>query len=540
MASRTWLAVALMLFIWFGWLRWFAPVPTEQPNKTAVTSTARSSDTSPISSPQGKGSSIENTQISSGFVSEFSPIAQVATKEFNSPLLNVVFSAIGGKLMSVKLPKYHETIDDKSPLITLVSPEMSSLTAAALFSDKELNEFSRGLFETKHEGNLFSFSKKTKDAVFIKEYLLSPESNFIEANFKISFLQDKKREWGNLLIPIGTNDVEPFDAQIPLKSWEVVYYQNDEIKRITLDKVRSENEAVHQGHTEWLGFGNRYFSSVVINQTQQINPDVVVKKTENFNGAYLRYPIILKEGQKEIQFSFKFYLGPKNYKELSKTPGLKKLIDYGTFAVFAYPLLELLRFFYKFIHNYGVAIILLTLLVRALFYPLTQKSMKSMKAMQKLQPKIAALKEKYKDDQKKLNEEQMALFKAHKVNPAGGCLPMLIQLPVFIALYAVLGNSIELFHAPFFGWIHDLSTKDPFYIYPVLMGIAMFLQQKMTPSAGMDPMQQKMMYFMPVIFTFMMINLPSGLTLYIFVSTILGVIQQVSMKDKQGVVPQPS
>ncbi|MBM4304760.1 MAG: membrane protein insertase YidC, partial [Deltaproteobacteria bacterium] len=174
------------------------------------------------------------------------------------------------------------------------------------------------------------------------------------------------------------------------------------------------------------------------------------------------------------------------------------------------------------------------------FYPLTQKSMKSMKAMQKLQPKIAELKEKYKDDQKKLNEEQMALFKTHKVNPAGGCFPMLIQLPVFIALYAVLGNSIELFHAPFFGWIHDLSTKDPFYIYPVLMGIAMFLQQKMTPSAGMDPTQQKMMYFMPVIFTFMMINLPSGLTLYIFVSTILGVVQQVSMKDKQGVVPQPS
>ena len=158
--------------------------------------------------------------------------------------------------------------------------------------------------------------------------------------------------------------------------------------------------------------------------------------------------------------------------------------------------------------------------------------------MQKLQPQIAAIKEKHKDDQKKLNEEQMALFKVHKVNPAGGCLPMLVQLPVFIALYAVLGNSIELFHAPFFGWIQDLSTKDPFYIYPVLMGAAMFLQQKMTPSAGMDPAQQKMMYFMPVIFTFMMINLPSGLTLYIFVSTLLGVLQQGALKDKKGSLPQ--
>jgi YidC/Oxa1 family membrane protein insertase len=164
--------------------------------------------------------------------------------------------------------------------------------------------------------------------------------------------------------------------------------------------------------------------------------------------------------------------------------------------------------------------------------------MKSMKEMQKLQPKIAALKEKYKDDQKKLNEEQMALFKAHKVNPAGGCLPMLVQLPVFIALYAVLGNSIELFHAPFFGWIQDLSTKDPFYVYPVLMGLAMVLQQKMTPSSGVDPAQQKMMMFMPVIFTFMMINLPSGLTLYIFVSTLLGVAQQMALRDKKGTVPQ--
>ncbi|MFM8313620.1 MAG: membrane protein insertase YidC, partial [Deltaproteobacteria bacterium] len=318
------------------------------------------------------------------------------------------------------------------------------------------------------------------------------------------------------------------------------FYQNDEIKRLTLEKLRKENEVVNQGHTEWLGFGNRYFSSVVVTQDSPINPDVVYKKTENFNGAYLRYPLVLKDGQKELNFSLKFYVGPKDFNELSKVPGLKQLIDFGTFKVFAYPLLSILRFFYKFINNYGVAIILLTLLVRALFYPLSQKSMKSMKEMQKLQPKIAVLKEKYKDDQKKLNEEQMALFKAHKVNPAGGCLPMLVQLPVFIALYAVLGNSIELFHAPFFGWIHDLSSRDPFYIYPILMGLAMLLQQKMTPSSGMDPVQQKMMYFMPVIFTFMMINLPSGLTLYIFVSTLLGVAQQLSLKDKKGNVPQPA
>jgi YidC/Oxa1 family membrane protein insertase len=157
-----------------------------------------------------------------------------------------------------------------------------------------------------------------------------------------------------------------------------------------------------------------------------------------------------------------------------------------------------------------------------------------MKAMQRLQPQIAALKEKYKDEPAKMQQEQMTLFKTHKVNPMGGCLPMLVQLPVFIALYAVLGNSIELFQAPFFGWIQDLSTKDPYYIYPVLMGVSMFVQQKLTPAVGMDPAQQKVMMFMPVLFSGMMINLPSGLTMYIFVSTLLGIFQQVMMKDKNA------
>lgn len=516
-------------------MRWLAPVPPTSTNNSVATQALPSQAT------DSSGSSIKvSAAAQSATVSNFSPIVLGQTSAIKTSGLDLLFSSNGGKLMVAKLNKFHETIDDKSPLIAPVSNEKSSLAFGALFTDEKLSDFSRGAFEAKQIGSVLTFSKKNKIASVTKEYRVSESSNFIEANFKISFPKEDRREWGNLLIPVGTNDTEVFDGQIPLSAWEVVYYQNDEINRVALDKLRKEDESVKQGHTEWLAFGNRYFSSVVINQESQINPDVVFKKTEGFNGAYLRYPIVLKNGQKEIQFSLKFYLGPKEYNELSTVPGLKKLIDFGTFAVCAYPLLDLLRFFYKFIHNYGAAIILLTILVRALFYPLSQKSMKSMKQMQKLQPKIAALKEKYKDDQKKLNEEQMALFKTHKVNPAGGCLPMLVQLPVFIALYAVLGNSIELFHAPFFGWIQDLSTKDPYYIYPILMGLAMLIQQKMTPSAGMDSVQQKMMYFMPVIFTFMMVNLPSGLTLYIFVSTLLGVLQQVALKDKKGTVPQPA
>jgi YidC/Oxa1 family membrane protein insertase len=536
MASKTWLAVSLMLLIWFGYIRWFAPVPPQQ----ATQSVASQSVAAPNVQAPTPGSSSVVASNPTSQLSGFSPISLGGDVSVKTAAMDVQFSANGGKIMAVKLPKYHETIDDKSPLIAPVSPEKTTLALGALFTDSDLSEFSRGAYDLKHGEGIVSFTKHNKIASVTKEYRVSADSNFIDGEFRISFPKNDKKEWGNLLIPLGTNGSEEFHAQTPLKSWEVVFYQNDEIHRVNLEKLRKEEESVKQGHTEWLAYGNRYFSSVVINQGNEINPDVVFKKTDNFNGAYLRYPIVLKNGQKDLRFSLKFYVGPKDHKELSKVPGLKKLIDYGTFSVFAYPLLEILRFFHRFINNYGIAIILLTLFVRALFYPLSQKSMKSMKEMQKLQPKIAALKEKYKDDQKKLNEEQMALFKAHKVNPAGGCLPMLVQLPVFIALYAVLGNSIELFHAPFFGWIQDLSTKDPFYVYPVLMGLAMLLQQKMTPSSGMDPAQQKMMLFMPVIFTFMMINLPSGLTLYIFVSTLLGVAQQMSLRDKKGTVPQPA
>ncbi|MEK7355069.1 MAG: membrane protein insertase YidC, partial [Bdellovibrionota bacterium] len=181
-------------------------------------------------------------------------------------------------------------------------------------------------------------------------------------------------------------------------------------------------------------------------------------------------------------------------------------------------------------------IIILSIIVRLLVMPFTVYSYKSMKVMQQLQPEMTRIREKYKDkpaDQKmQMNQEIMDLMKRNKANPVGGCLPMLLQLPVFIALYAVLGQSIELYRAPFIFWIHDLSIKDPYYVLPVLMGITMYVQQKMTPTT-MDPQQAKIMMWMPVIFSFFMISLPSGLTLYIFVSTLFGIIQQkVFMRDR--------
>jgi YidC/Oxa1 family membrane protein insertase len=218
----------------------------------------------------------------------------------------------------------------------------------------------------------------------------------------------------------------------------------------------------------------------------------------------------------------------KNYDELiSLGDNLHLSVDFGFFAILAVPTLRALQFVYKFIPNYGIAIILVTILIRLITFPLQYKSFKSMKKMQGIQPELAKIKEKYKDEPQKMQKETMDLFKKAGANPLSGCLPLLLQMPFFFAIYKVLYSSVELVGAPFYGWIHDLSIHDPFYILPVLMAVAMFAQQKMTPTTTMDPTQAKIMMFMPVIFAFIMKSLPAGLVLYILVSTVVGVLQQM-------------
>jgi YidC/Oxa1 family membrane protein insertase len=241
------------------------------------------------------------------------------------------------------------------------------------------------------------------------------------------------------------------------------------------------------------------------------------------------------------------FVGPKEYDRL-KAVGLEGAINFGGFPVprqwgglpmewLGVPILLLMNWVYRHVGNYGVAIILLTVVSKVLFYPLTVKSMRSMKAMQALQPQINALRNKHKSDPQRLQRETMDLYRQHKVNPMGGCLPMVAQIPIFYALYLALSVSVELQNATFlcvgqiFGlhlWICDLASHDPTYVLPILMGVTMFIQQKMTPVAG-DPRQAKMMLVMPFIFTFMFLNLPAGLVLYWTVSNVLQILQQKLM-----------
>ena len=257
------------------------------------------------------------------------------------------------------------------------------------------------------------------------------------------------------------------------------------------------------------------------------------------------------------------YVGPMEYDRLKALGvGLEKAIYFGGFPFpeswaaryglpsfpmewIVVPTLAIMRWFYRFVPNYGIAIILLTVITKVLFFPLTIKSMTSMRAMQALQPQINALRSKYKSDPQRLQRETMELYRIHKVNPLGGCLPMVVQIPIFYALYDALSVSVDLQGAPFiclghlFGaelWICDLSRHDPTYVLPILMGISMFVQQKMTPVMG-DPRQAKMMLFMPVVFTFMFLNLPAGLVLYWTLSNVLQIGQQKYM-EKIGKKPE--
>lgn len=206
---------------------------------------------------------------------------------------------------------------------------------------------------------------------------------------------------------------------------------------------------------------------------------------------------------------------------------LNNSVDFGIWGFFAVWILKGLQFFYKFIPNYGVSIILLTLLIRLITFPLQYKSFVSMKKLQLVQPELTKIREKFKDDPQKMQKESMELFRKSGANPIGGCLPLLLQMPVFFAFYKVLYSAVELVDAPFMMWLQDLSNKDPYYVLPVLMTGAMFLQQKLTPNTITDPVQKKVMMFMPLIFGVIMKDLPSGLSLYIFVSTIFGILQQL-------------
>lgn len=314
-------------------------------------------------------------------------------------------------------------------------------------------------------------------------------------------------------------------------------YVNGELHEVKPDDF-SEAPITLNGNIDWAGYEGNYFLCAIL-PLEDIGRSFQMEGTEELVHTSLAGKLTTLEPGAAQTYTYRIFYGPKKLSLLKEIGyNLDKAVNFGWFTVIAKPMLWLLNMLYQVVLNYGVAIVLVTILIKALFWPITQKGMKSMKNMQKLQPKMAKLKEKYKDDPQQMNREVMNLYKTYKVNPLGGCLPMLIQIPFFFALYRVLLQSIELRHAPFMLWISDLSAPDrlslgfdiPYLgglpVLTLLMGASMFLQQKMTPTTA-DPTQARIMMFLPVIFTFMFFNFPAGLVLYWLTNNLLSILQQV-------------
>lgn len=296
-----------------------------------------------------------------------------------------------------------------------------------------------------------------------------------------------------------------------------------ETDRIEIKPNKLKEIRLYTGNLKWIAQEDKYFCAAIVPVTGMESAKV---------WKYQDSAVISFQGEPGVA-EFEVYAGPKELDRLNGLGiGLESIVDFGFFSILARPIFWLLQLCYRVVGNYGWAIVVLTIIVRVPFIPLVSKGQRSMKQLQKLQPRMQEIKEKHKKDPQRMQQEMMGLYKKYKVNPLGGCLPMLLQIPVFFALYKVLMVSIELRDAPFILWITDLSQKDPLYILPIVMGVTMLIQQKMTPTAG-DPKQQKIMMFMPVVFTFLFLNFPSGLVVYWLVNNLLSIGQQIYVNKKK-------
>ena len=453
-------------------------------------------------------------------------LIQVATGK-----THFVISNRGGVLKQLQLPRFK---NDSGDIIDLIdNPDHLTPALALRANDPEVTAILQNahyepsttsivLSEHNPEGRLTLTLNHSSGLQVTRTYVFHFNDFMVEMGTQISAasMAFRNLQYQVLLGP-GMGGKISSQTDYIVFSGATVFANNERIENPPED---INNASYFKGDLNWVAFQNKYFGSALIPQQGTKSGLVFKEKDQVFVG------LEFESVQSAASAQHLFYAGTKELEILEeKGHHLVRMIDYGwfgnKFAFLVKPLLKVLAFFYRITGNYGWSIIFMTFVIKLLFFPLTHKSFKSMKGMQKVQPYVKIIQERNKDNRKKMNEEMMELYKKHKVNPIGGCLPMLLQIPVFIALYHALFFSIELRGAPFMGWVTDLSVADPYYVYPVLMGATMFLQQKLTPSMG-DPMQQKIMMFLPIVFTFLFLTFPAGLVIYWTVNNILTICQQ--------------
>ena len=470
----------------------------------------------------------------------------------NTALYQVRISEQGAAFKSFQLKAYRETLEKDSPPKELIDPENTTGTVLNGFVGDSVPGISKAVYTAEIDSDEITVTDQTvtipflwrsRDGVIIeKEYTFFPDSYKIGLNVKVdnrsrAAIQDQMTLSMRNTLP-GKSSRYGFTGPSAMV--------NNQVQEIKPKKLEEKNQ--FSGNISWAAFQDLYFMSSIIPTQEEESTVEFLIKDQNFVESKIVLPKANIQPASVAVFKFQVYFGPKSITIL-KTMGhrLEKVVDFGWFDPIARPCLWVMNWLYHYIPNYGVAIILLTIFIKILLWPLGNKSYKSMSQMKKMQPLMADIRERYKDDKQKMNIELMSLYKTYKVNPLGGCLPMIAQMPVFFAFYRMLYQAVELRHAPFMGWINDLSAPDrlfnfgvhipfmhPPYGIPVLtiiMGATQLIQQKMQPPAG-DPAQAKMMMLMPIFFTVIFVNFPSGLVLYWLVNNILNILQQYYVNKK--------
>lgn len=535
MDSRTLVAIAMVAAVWFGWQTYLAKKypQTVAPTETAVAVNApaaagTASSATAVAAPGSAvqpGASTEAAPANSGAIEQLKPqISEEAQFQISSE---------GLAIKDLQLRKYSKR--DHTPFA--FAQGVPAGVFAMGFLDVGTNRFLPLHFDVQQNGQTITGIAKlgamtvkrtieysAKDYSFINSVSIeNPSADLSAGKLALAVqLTEKKDEEKKSSFLMGNYEHQEF----------FISHSEGKSDRINVSSAKEKLDKSFSG-VSILAIGSQYFASSIVDKSEVIP---TAKVYSDLNNEPLRAYLVYSLANTTVipKISFKAFAGPKAHDLLlGVDQDLPEILDFGYFSAIGKILLTVLRSFNKIFDNWGVSIVFLTLVVRMLVLPVNITSYRSMKRMQKIQPQMQSLRERYKEDPTALQRETMALMKREKVNPVGSCLPMLLQMPIFFALFSVLGHSIEIYQAPFFGWISDLSLKDPYFILPALVGIIFFIQQKITPTT-MDPAQAKVMQFMPIFFSVMMVSLPSGLNLYTFISTLFGVTQQrIFMRDRQ-------
>jgi YidC/Oxa1 family membrane protein insertase len=534
--QRLFLVVALsfvVLLLWQAWMKDYGPAPQSQP--------ARATTEQPATT-VAPGEDLPQAGVESatkeGFVPEEIALKTGQQVRVETDALSVVIDTLGGDLHRADLLTYPMTTKSGSPPFQLLNDAMPDLFVVQ--SGLRTPDGAEPTHHAEYRAEQLHYKLENgTDALQVPLHWRSPEgvevtkrytfhrgSYVVDIDYQVnngSTVDWHGREYRQLQrSPMAASSQSKF---IRTYTGAVVYSPEDKYQKISFQDMEKTplDRVINDG---WAAMIQHYFLAALIPERGE--EDRYYTKT--LSGP--RYVIGLISPQKTVPasssaaFHTRLYVGPKLQDHLAEVaPGLELTVDYGRLTVLAQPLFWLLKTIHKTVGNWGWSIVLLTLLIKLAFYKLSETSYRSMANMRKLAPRLQSLKERYGDDRQRLNQAMMEIYKKEKINPLGGCLPIVVQIPVFIALYWVLLESVEMRQAPFMLWMNNLSAPDPYYVLPLLMGATMLIQQKLNP-APMDPIQAKVMMALPVVFTVFFAFFPSGLVLYWVVNNTLSIAQQ--------------